>query len=146
VSIISERFLSLVNYQNEFVGSVKKEKENANEENISDSADITVRIVSCRNAGICAETQHRRHMIGRRPYAAFGNSIGDKEMLEYTQAGEGARLMVLVCHDDADREYAYGPHSKVGTFTAALMAEAKQKGWVVISMKNDWNRIFAFEK
>ena len=66
-------------------------------------------------------------------------------MLEYTQAGDGARLMVLVYHDDADREYAYGPKSKVGTFTDALMAEAKQKGWVVVSMKNDWKRIFAFE-
>jgi phosphoglycolate phosphatase-like HAD superfamily hydrolase len=84
--------------------------------------------------------------IGRRPVAAFGNSIGDKQMLEYTQAGDGARLMVLVHHDDASREYAYGPKSKIGTFSDALMAQAKQKGWVVVSMKNDWNRIFAFEK
>jgi hypothetical protein len=85
-------------------------------------------------------------MIGRRPVAAFGNSIGDQQMLQYTQAGDGARLMVLVYHDDAEREYSYGPKSKVGTFTDALMSEAKQKGWVVISMKNDWKRIFAFEK
>jgi hypothetical protein len=85
-------------------------------------------------------------MIGRRPVAAFGNSTGDKEMLEYTQAGDGARLMVLVHHDDAAREYAYGPKSKVGTFTDALMAEAKKNGWIVISMKNDWKRIFAFEQ
>jgi len=85
-------------------------------------------------------------MIGRRPVAAFGNSIGDKEMLEYTQAGDGARLMVLVHHDDAEREYAYGPKSKVGTFTDALMTEAKKNGWTVISMKNDWKRIFAFDK
>jgi len=85
-------------------------------------------------------------MIGRRPVAAFGNSIGDQQMLEYTQAGDGARLMVLVYHDDAEREYAYGPKSKIGTFSDALMAEAKQKGWVVVSMKNDWKRIFAFEK
>ena len=77
-------------------------------------------------------------MIGRRPVAAFGNSIGDKQMLEYTQAGDGARLMMLVHHDDDKREYAYGPKSKVGTFTDALMAEAKKKGWTVISMKNDW--------
>jgi len=84
-------------------------------------------------------------MIGRRPYAAFGNSIGDKQMLEYTQAGGGGRLMMLVHHDDGKREYAYGPKSKVGTFTDALMAEAKQKGWVVISMKSDWKRIFAWE-
>ena len=51
-------------------------------------------------------------MIGRRPVAAFGNSIGDKQMLEYTQAGDGARLMMLVHHDDDKREYAYGPKSK----------------------------------
>jgi hypothetical protein len=85
-------------------------------------------------------------MIGRRPVAAFGNSIGDKQMLEYTQAGDGARLMMLVHHDDDKREYAYGAKSKVGTFPDALMAEAKKKGWSVISMKNDWKRIFAFDK
>ncbi len=85
-------------------------------------------------------------MIGRRPYAAFGNSIGDKQMLEYTQAGDGARLMMLVHHDDDKREYAYGPNTKVGTFTDALMAEAKKKSWTVISMKNDWKNIFAFDK
>lgn len=84
-------------------------------------------------------------MIGRRPYAAFGNSDGDRQMLEYTQAGDGARLMMLVYHDDATREYAYGAKSKVGTFSDALAAEAKKKGWVVISIKNDWKRVFAFE-
>jgi len=85
-------------------------------------------------------------MIGRRPVAAFGNSIGDKQMLEYTQAGDGARLMMLVHHDDDKREYAYGAKSKVGTFSDPLMAEAKKNGWTVISMKNDWKQIFAFEK
>ena len=85
-------------------------------------------------------------MIGRRPYAAFGNSIGDKQMLEYAQAGDGARLMMLVHHDDDKREYAYGPKSKVGTFTDALMGEAKKKNWTVISMKDDWKQIFAFDK
>src|SRR5262245_30960471 len=90
-------------------------------------------------------------MIGRRPYAAFGNSDGDRQMLEYTGAGDGARLMMLVLHDDAKREYAYGPASglpdtKVGRFTQALYDEAKQKNWTVISMKNDWNRIFKFEQ
>jgi hypothetical protein len=90
-------------------------------------------------------------MIGRRPYAAFGNSIGDKQMLEYTQAGDGARLMMLVFHDDAKREYAYGPaqglpNTEVGTFTQGLYDEAKKKGWTIISMKNDWKQIFAFEK
>ena len=84
-------------------------------------------------------------MIGRRPRAAFGNSDGDQQMLEYTGAGAGARLMMLVQHDDAEREFAYGPKSKVGTFSDALRAEAKQKGWTVISMKQDWKRIFAFE-
>ena len=89
-------------------------------------------------------------MIGRRPYAAFGNSTGDQQMLEYTGAGDGARLMMLVLHDDAQREYAYGPahglpDTKVGTFTQALYDEATKKGWIVISMKNDWRRIFAFE-
>jgi hypothetical protein len=85
-------------------------------------------------------------VIGRRPVAAFGNSNGDKEMLEYTQAGDGARLMLLVHHDDAEREYSYGPDSKIGTFSDALMDEAKAKGWIVVSMKNDWKRIFAFER
>jgi len=88
--------------------------------------------------------------IGRRPYAAFGNSTGDQQMLEYTGAGDGARLMMLVLHDDAQREYAYGPaqglpDTKVGTFTQALYDEAKKDGWTVISMKNDWRRIFAFD-
>ena len=89
-------------------------------------------------------------MIGRRPYAAFGNSTGDRQMLEYTKAGDGARLSMLVLHDDAKREYAYGPaqglpDTKVGTFTQALYDEAMNKGWTVISMKNDWNRVFAFD-
>jgi len=89
-------------------------------------------------------------MIGRQPYAAFGNSTGDKQMLEYTKAGEGARLAMIVLHDDATREYAYGPaeglpDTKVGTFTQALYDEAKKNGWTVISMKNDWKTIFPFE-
>jgi phosphoglycolate phosphatase-like HAD superfamily hydrolase len=89
-------------------------------------------------------------MIGRQPRAAFGNSIGDKEMLEYTKAGTGPRLAMLVLHDDAQREYAYGPArglpaTKVGTFTQALDEEALNSGWTIISMKNDWKRIFAFD-
>jgi phosphoglycolate phosphatase-like HAD superfamily hydrolase len=89
-------------------------------------------------------------MIGRRPHAAFGNSTGDRQMLEYTKAGDGARLSMIVLHDDAKREYAYGPAqglpaTKVGTFTQALYDEAKKDGWTVIGMKNDWKRIFAFE-
>jgi len=77
-------------------------------------------------------------MIGRRPVAAFGNSTGDQQMLEYTKAGDGARLAMIVLHDDATREYAYGPAeglpvTKVGTFTQALYDEAKKNGWTIIT-------------
>src|SRR5262249_47034626 len=84
--------------------------------------------------------------VGQHPKAAFGNSIGDQQMLEYTQASKGAHLMMLVHHDDAKREYAYGAKSKIGTFSDALMAEAIKRGWQVISMKRDWKRIFLFDK
>jgi len=89
--------------------------------------------------------------IGKRPYAAFGNADGDREMLEWTGAGEGARLKMLVLHDDAEREYAYGPaggqpDTTVGRFSEELFAEAKNKGWVVISMKKDWKVVFPFER
>ena len=89
--------------------------------------------------------------IGKRPCAAFGNSDGDRQMLEWTQAGGGARLMMLVHHDDGDREYAYGPggglpDTHVGIFSQSLFDEATKNNWTVISMKNDWKRIFAFEK
>jgi hypothetical protein len=89
-------------------------------------------------------------VIGRRPRFAFGNSTGDRQMLEYTNAGSGARLAMLVLHDDAAREYAYGPaqglpDSRVGTFTQELYDEAKKGGWIVVSMKNDWGRVFASE-
>jgi phosphoserine phosphatase len=88
-------------------------------------------------------------MIGRRPYFAFGNSTGDRQMLEYTTAGDGARLGMLVLHDDAEREYAYGPaqglpDTKVGRFTQELYDEATRDGWFVVSMKKDWKRVFAF--
>lgn len=83
--------------------------------------------------------------IGRKPLAAFGNSTGDRQMLEWTQSGGGVRLMMLVHHDDADREYAYGAQSKIGTFSDALKAEANKQGWHVISMKNDWGRVFPLE-
>ena len=89
-------------------------------------------------------------MIGRRPTMAVGNSTGDQQMLEYTMAGDGARLAMLVLHDDAKREYAYCPAqglpaTKVGALTQALYDEAMKQGWTVISMKNDWKKIFAFE-
>jgi phosphoglycolate phosphatase-like HAD superfamily hydrolase len=90
-------------------------------------------------------------VIGRRPLAAFGNSGGDRQMLEYTKAGDGERLAMIVLHDDAKREYAYGPAkglpaTKVGAFTQALYDEATKDGWIVISMKDDWKRIFAFDE
>jgi haloacid dehalogenase-like hydrolase len=89
--------------------------------------------------------------IGRRPLMAFGNSVGDREMLEYTQGGSGARFMLLVLHDDAVREYAYGPalglpNVKLGTFTQALYQQAKKDGWIVVSMKDDWKQVFALEQ
>jgi phosphoserine phosphatase len=88
--------------------------------------------------------------IGRRPIAAFGNSDGDRQMLEYTQGGSGARFMLLVLHDDPAREYAYGPAQglpdvKMGAFTPGLYERTKRHGWIVVSMKNDWKRVFTFE-
>jgi phosphoserine phosphatase len=85
--------------------------------------------------------------IGRRPVMAFGNSDGDRQMLEYTYGGSGARFELLVLHDDAGREYAYGPAQglpdvKLGAFTPALYDEAKKAGWTVVSMKNDWKTVF----
>jgi phosphoglycolate phosphatase-like HAD superfamily hydrolase len=85
--------------------------------------------------------------IGRRPVAAFGNSVGDQQMLEYTQGGSGKRFELLVLHDDAAREFAYGPARglpdvKYGYFTPALEDHAKKDGWTVVSMKNDWKTIF----
>lgn len=75
--------------------------------------------------------------IGRRPIAAFGNSDGDQQMLEWTQAGHGSKLMMLVHHDDAEREWAYGPNSKFGTFSNSLMEEAGKNGWTIISMNGN---------
>src|SRR5262249_55737424 len=78
--------------------------------------------------------------IGRRPILAFGNSHGDLPMLEYTAAGPRARLSLVVHHDEAVREYAYGRDSKVGHLDKALDA-AKKKGWTIVSMKNDWRSV-----
>lgn len=85
-------------------------------------------------------------IIGKRPVIAFGNSIGDQQMLEWTQGQKGKTLELLVHHDDPEREYAYGPDSKIGTFSNALMDEAKNLGWQVISMKNDWKILFPWQK
>jgi phosphoglycolate phosphatase-like HAD superfamily hydrolase len=79
-------------------------------------------------------------IIGRRPIAAFGNSDGDLQMLEWTAAGKGARLALLVHHDDAAREWAYDRGSKIGNLDKALDAAVAKK-WVVVSMKDDWNTI-----
>ncbi len=81
------------------------------------------------------------------PIAAFGNSVGDQQMLEYTQGGPGARFELLVLHDDAAREFAYGPARglpdvKYGSFTPALDDQAKKNGWTVVSMKDDWKTVF----
>ncbi len=81
--------------------------------------------------------------IGQRPIAAFGNSDGDQQMLQWTAAGPGRRLTVLVDHTDADREFDYRV-SPMGTLKLAL-EEADQRGWTVVSMKDDWRRIFALD-
>jgi phosphoglycolate phosphatase-like HAD superfamily hydrolase len=80
--------------------------------------------------------------VGLRPILAFGNSDGDLEMLQWTTVGSGGvRLGLVLRHDDAEREYAYDRESKVGTLDKALDL-AGQSGWVVVSMKNDWNTVF----
>ena len=79
--------------------------------------------------------------IGRRPIAAFGNSDGDFEMLEWTTGGQGARLGVLIHHTDADREWSYDRDSHVGSLSKGL-DEAEERGWVVVDMKNDWKSIY----
>lgn len=85
------------------------------------------------------------YFIGKKPIIAFGNSDGDRQMLEWTQSNSGLHLMLLIHHDDAVREYAYGPKSKIGTFSESLMKEAKQSHWKIVSMKNDWKVIFPFD-
>jgi hypothetical protein len=81
--------------------------------------------------------------IGRKPIAAFGNSDGDLQMLQWTTAGPGSRFALLVHHTDSIREYAYDV-SPLGKLEVAL-TEAATRGWTVADMKNDWNRVFAFE-
>ena len=83
--------------------------------------------------------------IGHRPIAAFGNSDGDLQMLQWTAAGSGARFCLYVHHTDAEREWAYDRNSSIGRLDKGL-DEAKTKGWTVVSMKDDWKRIFPFEK
>jgi phosphoglycolate phosphatase-like HAD superfamily hydrolase len=82
--------------------------------------------------------------IGRRPIASFGNSDGDREMLQWTTAGKGARYAMLIHHTDATREWAYDRNSSIGQLDKAL-DEANASGWTVVDMKNDWQRVFPFE-
>lgn len=82
--------------------------------------------------------------IGRRPVMAFGNSDGDLQMLQYTTGGKGSRFALLVHHTDADREWAYDRESHIGRLDKAL-DDAKEKGWTIADMKQDWNRVFSFE-
>jgi phosphoserine phosphatase len=80
--------------------------------------------------------------IGRRPMAAFGNSDGDLQMLQWTAAGKGPRFCLYVHHDDAAREWAYDRDSKIGRLDKGL-DEAKARGWTVVSIKDDWKQVFA---
>lgn len=84
-----------------------------------------------------------QHYIGRRPIAAFGNSDGDLQMLQWTSAEPGARLGLIVRHTDGDREFAYDT-SAMGSLGQALV-DAEREGWLVVDMRQDWNRIFAFQ-
>jgi len=79
--------------------------------------------------------------IGKRPIAAFGNSDGDLQMLQWTAAGEGKKLMVYIHHTDAEREWAYDRESSTGRLDKGLV-EANEKGWTVVDMKNDWQKIY----
>lgn len=88
--------------------------------------------------------EHRTAAIGRRLVAAFGNSDGDLQMLQYAAAVNGRRFMLIVHHTDEVREFAYDRKSSIGRLDKAL-DEANQKGWTVVDMKNDWKRIFAFD-
>jgi hypothetical protein len=79
--------------------------------------------------------------IGRRPIAAFGNSDGDLQMLQYTAAGEGPRFMLFLHHTDADREWAYDRNSSIGKLDKGL-DNAREKNWTVVDMKQDWSTIY----
>jgi phosphoserine phosphatase len=85
--------------------------------------------------------------IGQQPILAFGNSYGDRQMLQYATGGDGLRLGLLVYHNDGEREYAYGPagglpDSRIGAFPQELMDEAEKCGWIVVRMQEDWKQVF----
>jgi hypothetical protein len=82
--------------------------------------------------------------IGRRPIAAFGNSDGDLQMLQWTCSGPGPHFCLYVHHTDAEREWAYDRESSIGRLDKGL-DEANAKGWTVVDMKADWTKVFAFE-
>lgn len=86
-----------------------------------------------------------QQIIGKRPVAAFGNSDGDMQMLQWTTAGKGPRLSVLIHHTDAQREWAYDKDSHVGKLDSALI-EAKKENWLVVDMKKDWQTVFHTEQ
>lgn len=86
-----------------------------------------------------------QQQIGRRPLMAFGNSDGDFQMLEWTTAGTGARFGLIVHHTDAAREWAYDRDSHIGKLDKGL-DEAPKRGWTVVSMKDDWKRVFSFDR
>jgi hypothetical protein len=81
--------------------------------------------------------------IGRRPIAAFGNSDGDLQMLEWAKGGSGVRFALIVHHTDAEREWAYDRTSSIGRLDKALDA-AQAEGWAVVDIKNDWKTVFPF--
>jgi hypothetical protein len=83
--------------------------------------------------------------IGRRPIAAFGNSDGDLQMLQWTAAGDGLRLLALVHHTDAKREWAYDRKSSIGHLDKA-MDEALKRGWTIVDMKLDWKQIYPYQE
>lgn len=87
-----------------------------------------------------------QQVMGRRPLAAFGNSDGDLEMLQWTTIGRKPSFGLIVHHTDAVREYAYDAHPKSSGKLVEALAEAPKRGWIVVDMKNDWNKMFSFEK
>jgi len=82
--------------------------------------------------------------VGRRPIAAFGNSDGDFAMLEWVTSGPGARFGLIIHHDDADREYAYDRDAGLARLSRGL-DEGPNRGWTIVSVKNDWKRVFPFD-
>jgi 2-hydroxy-3-keto-5-methylthiopentenyl-1-phosphate phosphatase len=97
-------------------------------------------LISLNEQGEKVANIHR--IIGKRPVFACGNSTGDEQMLEWTQHNTCKTLQLLIHHDDPIREYAYDQFSLVGTFSSSLRKKAESRGWIIVSMRNDWNTIF----